>query len=229
MSDSKNNMQQDPLADALGAQSEADAKVARRRRFIKLGASAVPVAMTLASRPVMAWDCHTTSAWGSAQLAAMTGSAKTRLDNTGVSGTECWYVDDWKSNSSTAPCWRTLTTKRYGSSKSCLYGRSNCMISHIFPLGLSGVSSPTTTTAYSVIIGGNKFASRITVARLNAIYGAGASNIALCVVTGNKDQIQEMARLGSLYSPPNSTGVVWSTSDITSYLHNSWLARGPEV
>lgn len=225
MSDSKNNMQQDPLVDALGAQAEADAKVARRRRFIKLGASAVPVAMTLASRPVMAWDCHTTSAWGSAQLAAMTGSAKTRLDNTGVSGAECWYVNDWKSNSSTAPCWRSLTTKRYGSSKSCAYGRSNCMISHIFPLGLSGVTSPTTKTAYSVITGSDNFASCITVARLNALYGAGASNIALCVVTGGKDQIQEMARLGSLYVPPNNTGVVWSKSDIVNYLYNSWLAR----
>lgn len=225
MSDTKNNRQHESPTEGTDLQAQADAKVVRRRRFIKLGASVVPVAATLASRPVMAWDCHTTSAWGSAQLAGMTGSPKTRLDGTAIYGTECWYVSDWKSSSSTSPCWRALTTKRWSSSKSCDYGRTNCKISDIFPLGLSGVSSPTTKTAYSVITGTDSFASCITVARLNAIYGAGATNIALCVVTNGKDQIQEMARLGSLYAPPNNTGVLWSKADITTYLYNSWLAR----
>nr|WP_316639028.1 hypothetical protein [uncultured Roseateles sp.] len=225
MSDSDNNIHRDSATPGMAGPSDADAKLARRRRFIKLGASAVPVAMTLASRPVMAWECHTTSAWGSAQLTNMTGSAKTRLDDTAVHSAECWYVTDWMSSSSTAPCWRALTTKCYGSSKSCDYGRSNCKISDIFPLGLSGVSNPTTKTAYSIITGTDAFAKAITVARLNSIYGAGASNITLCVFTNGKDQIQEMARLGALYAPPNNTGVTWSKTDITTYLYNSWIAR----
>ncbi|MDE2298344.1 MAG: hypothetical protein KGK18_09270, partial [Burkholderiales bacterium] len=50
------------------APSIADTSFARRRRLLKLGATSVPVTLTLTSRPVLAWHCNTTSAWGSAQM-----------------------------------------------------------------------------------------------------------------------------------------------------------------
>ena len=66
MSDSANQVHAEESEAAPGA---VDAKFARRRRLLKIGASGVPVAMTLTSRSVLAaGTCTTTSAWGSTQL-----------------------------------------------------------------------------------------------------------------------------------------------------------------
>ena len=45
-------------------------KAASRRRLLKTGVSVAPIVLTLASRPVLAWHCKSTSAWGSEQLNA---------------------------------------------------------------------------------------------------------------------------------------------------------------
>lgn len=71
-----------------------------RRRLIRLGTAAVPVAATLASRPALAWHCRTFSAWGSIDLAKATGgtSLATRDDHLQNRPDECWYISDWVNN-----------------------------------------------------------------------------------------------------------------------------------
>ena len=58
----------------------------RRRRFIQAGV--VPVGLTLASRPAMAWHCNTTSAWGSAILRNGGASVQARADAAVINNTE---------------------------------------------------------------------------------------------------------------------------------------------
>ncbi|MGI4848223.1 MAG: hypothetical protein ACRYGK_08815 [Janthinobacterium lividum] len=86
----------EPLPLAL-AGDEVAAKFSKRRRFIKGGAAAVPVALTLTSQPVMAWHCNSTSAWGSGQLQNNTGSVAAR-NELNRSGDECFFINQWKTN-----------------------------------------------------------------------------------------------------------------------------------
>lgn len=199
-----------------------------RRRFIKLGASAVPVAMTLTSQPVMAWHCDSTSAWGSAQVAGNVGSAKTRLDKNGQSGTECWYIANWvndsKRSSSAFFPWEVLANARYSSpNNTSSYAKSNCKVSDIFPRGLFGTNG--SAKVWRVLQRGSSFAKAVIVARLNSLYATAVqTKINACIVTNGEDQVLEMARLGSQYSPPNHPNVLWSMADIEDYLRNNWLA-----
>ncbi|RTL47116.1 MAG: hypothetical protein EKK53_00350 [Burkholderiales bacterium] len=87
--------QSTPPAPAVVDATARQLASARRRRFIKLGGAAVPTALTLASRPVMAWHCNTASTWGSAQ--GMSNSAYTRSQDLNVRlfpdetyTTACW-------------------------------------------------------------------------------------------------------------------------------------------
>ncbi|TXD99553.1 hypothetical protein FUT87_02335 [Mitsuaria sp. TWR114] len=74
----------------------------RRRRFIQAGV--VPVGLTLASRPAMAWHCNTTSAWGSAILRNGGASVQARADAAVINNTECWYIANWKDNTGRPWC-----------------------------------------------------------------------------------------------------------------------------
>ncbi|MBP9929188.1 MAG: hypothetical protein KBF63_07945 [Rhodoferax sp.] len=212
--------------------SPAIAAMARRRRFIRLGASAVPVAMTLASRPVMAWHCNSTSAWGSAQLAGNVGSAKTRLDGTVTRGNECWYINDWKTNvnsntnMSSAP-WEAVKAAR--NETSVANAQRNLTVGIIFPGGFTAYGA--TTKVWDIVRNGSGWALSVTVARLNSLYATGGYTTLInnCVASTNNsnggDQIVRMAKMGPLsYFSPNSPTYKWKESDITGYLSSNWLA-----
>ena len=62
-----NDSQPTPQAQAPVDAAARQLASARRRNFLKIGGAAVPTVLTLASRPVMAWDCNTASMWGSVQ------------------------------------------------------------------------------------------------------------------------------------------------------------------
>lgn len=210
--------------------ADVAATLARRRRFIKLGASSVPVALTLTSRPVMAWHCSSTSAWGSAQMGQATvGSAKTRLDNNITDGNECWTVANWKNNNCTGSNMSTIpwnVVKSKGGYSSVVNAKAGLTIGMIFPNGLLGCNG--STTVWSIVSGNDKFKKSVTVARLNSVYATSyKSQIDSCIISsGNRsDQIQEMARLGSSYASPNAPTIKWSTDDIVAYLNSNWLAR----
>lgn len=67
-----------------------------RRRLIKLGTAAVPVAATLASRPALAWHCQSPSAWGSEII-----NPNTSLKNSAGHASyidETWTINNWKTN-----------------------------------------------------------------------------------------------------------------------------------
>lgn len=91
------------LMPAPVAADEMAAKFSRRRRFIKVGASTVPVAMTLTSQPVLAWHCNSTSAWGSGLMQNNTASVKARNDKTAIYK-EWTPASNWKTNNGSAWC-----------------------------------------------------------------------------------------------------------------------------
>lgn len=67
-----------------------------RRRLIRLGAAAVPVAATVASRPALAWHCQTPSAWGSEMMDTNTSLKNT---NSPYLVDETWTCANWAANS----------------------------------------------------------------------------------------------------------------------------------
>ncbi len=106
-----NDPQSTPQAPASVDASARQLASARRRRFIKLGGAAVPTALTLASRPVMAWHCNTASTWGSAQ--GMSNSSYTRSqDATRLFPDETYTTTCWLNNSTRA----TLNTNPWAQS-----------------------------------------------------------------------------------------------------------------
>ena len=223
----------DATASEAEALAPASAGLSKRRRFIRLGASAVPVIMTLTSRPVMAWHCNTTSAWGSARLANNIGSAKTRLDGGVVNGNETWTIDNWTNNNitgsniSTAP-WEAVRVAM--NLATVALAQAQLTVVAIFPGGLTGVAG--TNTVLSVLSGGTSFQRSVTVARLNTIYVAPNFQILInnCIVSADTglnggDQVQRMAALGSYYFSPNAPGSYWSEVQIVEYLFLNWLAR----
>jgi hypothetical protein len=229
----------DEVIEAQGARSAHASSFSRRRRLIKLSASAVPVAMTLTSRPVMAWHCNTTSAWGSAQMAGNVGSAQTRLTGGVVNGNECWYISNWVSNTiytgaSSFKPWLVLANARYSSvsgwnskteTQKFDYAKANCVLSNIFPLGCSAIGSGG-GKVWDTLQGTDSFKKSVIVARLNTLYTNSAAKTVInaCVVSNGTDQIQEMARLGASYTPPNGT-IPWTKAQIVTYLNSNYLAR----
>ena len=79
MQDHLESSQTEQVGPPLGADLQAQSRRDARRRFFKVGAAAVPVGLTLVSRPVRACQCVSTSAWGSAMIAANV-SAQARLE-----------------------------------------------------------------------------------------------------------------------------------------------------
>jgi len=77
--------------------SPASEQIAQsRRRLFRQGASVV--AVTLASKPVLAWHCRTPSMWGSMAMNPATSLMKNENHLSGVVD-ESWYIANWKDNS----------------------------------------------------------------------------------------------------------------------------------
>jgi hypothetical protein len=200
---------------------------ARRRRFIKLGAGSVPVALTLASRPAMAWHCNSTSAWGSAQ---MNESSKARLDDQGhYALNECWYISNWCNNttrsavkSGEAP-WAVVGKMCWEPDKNSAQAKAALLISTIFPSGLNGVAPSSNVFNTLTSSSTASYKKSLIVARLNALYSG--VNIAICTMSGGEDMLQKMAKDGANVFAPNSSAGTWSDSAIVTYLHENWMAR----
>ncbi len=233
------------MNDDIQAQEQAQAaakalSAVRRRRFIKLGASTVPVTLTLASRPVMAWHCNTTSAWGSQQLAPTAASVKARMDSAVVTGSETWSKSNWRNNSA----YYTVSDKRpfqvlaehFKYSKT--YSKTaeqvcqaNCTIGKLFGSGgLFGVSdSLKVWDAVRGVGGASEFATYMTVAKLNMLLTPGMykNRLDACFrdIKG-VDQVTWMAKQGpNRYVPtglPN-TSPAWSWDKMKQYLESNWL------
>ena len=205
-----------------------------RRRLIKIGASSVPVAMALASKPVLAWHCKSPSAWGSEQLNPNT-SLKNNAGHTSYPD-ETWTISNWATNTartavglSSAP-WAELFNKypclKNTSCNLSLIGISwsSVTVSKLFsvvpigrPSGLSG-----TAKVKDVLAAGGTLANYIICAQLNYLLLAPRSDNLMeqCITL---DDLKVMATTGK-YTLPNSS-VTWLQADIVNYLYNNWFTR----
>lgn len=197
----------------------------RRRRFIQAGV--VPVTLTLASRPVMAWHCNTTSAWGSAVLRNGGASVQARMKTAEIDNTECWYITDWIRNSTrpqvlaSATPWSAVSKKWYSGRKTDAQAQAALTVATVFPGGLWGTKS--TDNVFALVKKGSPdFVAMMLAARLNMLVLGAPVNT--CMVSNKVDQLPLIAKNGpDTYRPANSTGAAWSTTDIYNYLTANWL------
>lgn len=197
----------------------------RRRRFIQAGV--VPVGLTLASRPAMAWHCNTTSAWGSAILRNGGASVQARAEAAVINNTECWYISNWSANSGrsqvrggNAP-WNYVIAQWY-SGKSLSYARSNLTVAKVFPGGLKNVSS--TANVYNLLKNDAAgYGTMMIVARLNTLFAG--NSVGQCVLSSTgQDMLVQMASQGpGTFKPVNSTGAAWTQTDFKNYLYGNYL------
>ena len=215
---------------------------ARRRRFIKLGGAAVPTALTLASRPVMAWHCNTASTWGSAQ--GMSNSSYTRSqDTTRLFPDEtytlrCWLNNTTRANLSSNP-WACSPLNCSMSSSSSTYYKNYTVGQLLSGMNASIVGVSTTDTVWSILNGspqkmGTVLGKRKLVASTDSTCGEFQklmlvawlnfrvlnSTLNKCLMPG---QTNSLVKMGSVqYAGP--TGAVWSQADVVKYLKKNWIA-----
>ena len=224
----------------------------RRRRFIRLGAGSVPVGLTLTSRPVMAWHCYTTSAWGSQRATGVAAgtSVYNRLEanvgTTRIDGDECWYITNWQNNTprSGAPapytkqpwvyvaeCKRGLyksTGVKYTVTEQTSFAQGWLTVGMVFPSGLVGFGP--TIKCWNVLqnAGTSSVAYYVMIAGLNRAYAASGHKAVMnqCLrpnaFTG-PDQLDQMAQLGTAYKPPGQSAA-WDLNAFKTYLSASYLA-----
>lgn len=201
----------------LPASVPPEAAVAEtRRRLLKAG---VPIVLTLASRPVLAWHCKSPSAWGSEQINPHT-SLKPGHD-AGALPDESWTINNWINNTSRAGLgqpWNVLgldTTHPNNANYYKKYKVSTLFAGLNIPIGLNGTEFVWDYISHHAA----SFQTYMIVARLNYKL---IVDIRKCLTSyGGSDELNRMAT-GS-YSPPNIPNVLWNQSDIMSYLQNNWI------
>lgn len=226
MSDQNSNSQFDPEAAPAPAPNESVAL--GRRRLIKIGASSIPVVMTLASKPVLAWHCKSPSAWGSEQLNPNTSLSHNEYQD------ETWTITNWKGNTARSAVgtsmkpWDKLKSvypSIYDSSTKTnnAFDYTKVKVSKLFsvvstlgrPSGLSD-----STTIKTVLTSGTTFQKNIICAQLNYLLLSPLSlnQMESCI---DFSELKKMAA-GS-YSPPTLPGVTWNSTQIVTYLQNNYF------
>lgn len=205
--------------------------VQSRRRLFRQGASVV--AVTLASRPVLAWHCKTTSAWGS-ELINPTTSLKTDQAHP-LYPDEGWYIADWARNTNTNSAlgvvgfpWATLlqkypTLKDASTTTNGNFDFNKVTISKL--VGVVGLVKPSgvnsASLAKNVFLTGSNFKTAVLAAQLNYILLSPLDSPFQQEKCISLSQIKTMAA-GS-YSP--MPGVTWGQQEIYDYLTKNWIVR----
>ena len=209
-----------PEPDDGSPQASANAGAASRgrRRFIRLGAGAVPASLTLAAQPVMAWHCNSPSAAASAAISA-NASVQTRTQQAAIAD-ECWSVVQWQNDTSRSGIGKPWTRLLQAQS----LPRSSTTVNQVFaginkPYGLSGQGN---NNAYTVLRGLSvgSFEAVILVTRLNYLCVAAVRE---CLGGNREDELGQMST--GLYSPSANHSIQWGSQQIIDYLHNNWIAR----
>jgi hypothetical protein len=188
-----------------------------RRRLIKIGITAAPAVLTLASRPVLAWHCKSPSAWGSEQINPNTSLAPhTTYPN------ETWTISNWKNNTG-----RAGLGKPWGRFDSNFSGTNNqyrdCTVSYLtgkgVPLALpSGVSlNQKVYKGLNSQLGWSDFAKYMIVAQLNRHLLASGTWDPQCVT-----ETELTAMVNGAYP---TAGNPWNKPKIIEYLYNNWIVR----
>jgi hypothetical protein len=228
VSEGKNPISSDSIPNQVVVSSEgqADQHLTSRRRLIKLGGVAAPVALTLTSRPVMAWHCNTTSAWGSAQINPNQSTTARNLHNQLVD--ETWTIANWKDNTTRAGLpmpWTSLGNARGVAIQTTNPSGANYYKNLTAAWLFSSVGLPTgvagTDKLWDKICNGSQWQKYMIVARMNTILVA---NVKSCLTSSTHvDQLRLMST-GS-YSPSNLGGVVWNQAMIMQYLEANYIVR----
>lgn len=220
----------DPRDKAVAdANTDANADIVRqqrRRMLLRAGAGVVPVTLTLVSRPVRAWHCNTSSAWGSAQVSPNASTtarnAVTDLED------ESWTITNWKANSTRAglPYPWTKAQTIGPTFPTPADAQKGLRISHLFPTAPTGLVA--TDKIYRLLndqtnSGGPRtvtdFQKFMIVAKLNATF---IPNVAACLQSNGVDQLAGM--IDGSYQPTNiQTTGAWSQATIMQYLTDNYI------
>ncbi len=209
---------------APGAQAPVDVSAghlasARRRRLIKMGAGAVPVAMTLASRPVMATNCITASAWGSVQGLAGTSQYNRALSKKVlISG--AYTVSQWSNSSSICGGWTTLgcntAAKRTDYLLSTLLSGTNVSSTAGLNSGLKVWTILTTPSTYS------SYQRTVVTAWLNWKISTTSRTCLSSTTDQTVNRLRELGNIGS--GGTQLWGKLWYPADAVTYLTSNYLA-----
>lgn len=216
---------------------------ARRRRFIKLGGAAVPTALTLASRPVMAWHCNTASTWGSAQ--GMANSAYTRSRDLNVRlfedetyTTACWLTNTTRANLSPNPWARAPLGCNTTTPTASNYFKAYTVAQLLAGTGASISGVNTADTVWSIL---NGAARRPAKYPFDGTYANGTStcgdfqklmlvawlNFRVLNASLNKclapSSTNVLVKFGN-QSYVDPTGATWTQAKIVSYLKRNFVA-----
>ena len=217
MKDHQNSNQ--PSQPPAPAAPDDAARIARRRRFLKAGATAVPAGLTLASRPVLAWHCNTTSAWGSAQM--MPNQSTTDRNIAKQLEDETWTIADWKNNTQGGVGkypWVELRTQT--STNGVTDNSKKTKISYLFGSGPFPVGLSANNKIWDKITNGTEQQKYLIVAKLNSRL---IPNVNSCLSSNGVNQLTSM--LGGTYVPPNAGARTWTWADIKKYLEQNWIVR----
>ena len=238
-----NDPQSTPQAPASVDASARQLASARRRRFIKLGGAAVPTALTLASRPVMAWHCNTASTWGSAQGMANSSYTRsqdaTRLFPDETYTTACWLNNSTRSTLASNPWAQSPLSRNTTTSTNSSYYKSYTVAQLLSGTGATSITGINNNdTVWSIL---NGTAKKCATNPANGTYMAGSStcgefqklmlvawlNFKVLNSTLNKclmpGSTNVLIKLGTTtYVGP--TGATWNQADVIKYLKKNFVA-----
>lgn len=238
INDSQPTPQAPAAVDAAAARQLASA---RRRRFIKLGGAAVPTALTLASRPVMAWHCNTASTWGSAQ--GMSNSSYTRSqDAARLFPDETYTLNNWLNNTKrstlAANPWQQAPLNRNvmstGDAAYFKFMTVGQLLSGTGATSIAGINNG--DTVWSILNGSAKKPR----APFNGTYVTGSSScgefqklmlvawLNYRVLNATLSKCLKPGTTNVLISFGNNTYVgpkgAWGQTDVVKYLKKNWIA-----
>lgn len=228
-----NDHQLTPQAPASVDASARQLASARRRRLLKIGGAAVPAALTLTSRPVMAWDCNTASMWGSVQGISTTHSSYGRSrvgsgTNQALFADETYTKANWVNNTSRAGLpsspWTAVgcasnKTGRWKDFKTLL-------ISDVIGAPIAGVTSSqllwnylknsTDEYGYLMVVAWLNYTALVT--KTGATPGLGK-----CLKPQSTNNLTWMGTVGS-GSVAGPDGRSWNKARVVSYLKGNYIA-----
>lgn len=201
-----------------------------RRRLLKIGTRAAPIALTLAARPSFACHCVAPSAWGSVVATAtingetdklkndanniklLTGSITTRHDAVSFN---VWQASHWKTG--TAP-WNALASKLGTTGvnrvKNAKVGLVVSRLGLVLPQGID--SNATTFN----VVNSNGPAVAMLVAQFNVLLKP-ADFPQAC---GNGNLLAQIKLMVQGSYP--TIGTHWTSTEVHTYLDANWIARG---
>ena len=171
-----------------------------RRRLLKVGISAVPIVLTLTSRPVLAWHCKTPS---------VAASANTSHAVLTVADPNTKTIAYW---STTAASWNPPSP----------FDKTTVTLLNMF-------GAPGDATKCKKVLDGTytgPFATQLTKYLIAAMLNIYQDNGAMQCLSAA--QIKSMFKdgPGGNYVPMSGSAVRWGSAQIIAYLQNNWIVTG---